>query len=908
MTETTPLSGELRNARPARAWSARALPAFVAAYGAGYIAWLLTGIGSGEARSVVANLVFLPLALISAAVTWQIARVPALPARQRTAWRLMTAACGFSAAGEGLWAIDAHLLGRDPAGGLANLGYLAVYPTVLVSLMLLPEAIRSRRDWVRFGLEAATVLVGGAMAIWHFVVTPAVGADGPGRLALAISLSYPIGDLLVLLGIAAILLRCPRGPRQRPLLILAGAFVAMMLADLLGSLSLTGATRASGLHDVPYLAAWVLFVLAVTSELRRLRRDGGSDPEYVIRPVGGLPYVSIALGYGLMLVVAWQQAAPGGLFPLIIGGVSLTILVLARQVLAIRDTIRLQRERALLAADLRFKSVVQHATDLIFLTDEDWTVRYVNPAAADLLGCAPSEIVGECLTGFVHPEDAGDAATRLRDALQDARRTVVHARWRLRRADGTYIETENTCTNLLADEHVRGMLLATRDISDRCALEAQLVHQAFHDPLTGLANRALFQDRVRHALSRRRGDLSTLGVLYADLDEFKEINDTLGHAAGDALLHAVAERLLSFLRAFDTAARLGGDEFAVLIDDIRRHDDVTAVAERIRRSFREPFIIDGREVLASASVGIALAAPDDTAEDLLRNADLAMYLAKQRGRAQTAIYEPGMQAAALNRLELQEDLKRAMERGELALAYQPIHDLETQALVGAEALLRWTHPTRGPVPPIKFVPIAEETGLIVPIGGWVLRQACADAEGWRARMPDTPLRVSVNLSGRQIPEPDLAAQVSRALADTGLPPRMLVLELTERTLLQHDDLAISVMHQLKATGVRLAIDDFGTGYSSLSYLQRLPVDILKIDRAFVTRLEEDDEAASLTRTIVTLGRAMSLRTIAEGIETARQAERLRELGCEFGQGYFYGPPMPAADLEAYAARWTALTI
>ena len=892
--------------RPNRVPALTLLPAAAAVYGVAYVVWLLATSDLGP-RLLIADLAFLPPTIVALLITWRISEAPGLPARQRLAWRLMTAACGFSVVGEGLWAADGHLLGRDPASGLANVGYLAVYPTVFISLMLLPEAIRSRREWVRFGLDVATVGVSGAMAIWHFVITPAVAAESPGRLTLAISLSYPIGDLLVLLGIAAILLRCPRGPRQRPLRLLAGAFFAMMLADLLGSLSLTGATRAAGLQDVPYMAACVLFVLAVTSELRRVRRDGGGDPEYIVRPVGGLPYVSIALGYGLMLVVAWQQAAPGGLFPLIVGGVSLTILALARQVLAIRDTIRLQRECALLTADLRFKSVVQQATDLIWITDEDWTIRYVNPAVADLLGHAPSQLAGDSLTALIHPEDVGDAATRLRDALQDSRRIVVNARWRLRHADGSYVETETTCTNLLGDEHVRGMLLTTRDVTERSALEAQLVHQAFHDPLTGLANRALFHDRVRHALSRRRGDLSTLGVLYADLDEFKEINDTLGHAAGDALLRAIAERLLSFLRAFDTAARLGGDEFAILIDDIRRHDDVTSVAERIRRSFQEPFVIDGREVVASASVGIALAAPDDTAEDLLRNADLAMYLAKQRGRAQTAIYEPGMQAAALNRLELQEDLKRALDRGELSVAYQPIHDLETQALVGAEALLRWAHPTRGPVPPMKFVPIAEETGLIVPIGTWVLRQACADAQAWHTRLPDTPLRVSVNLSGRQLPEADLHMHVARALADTGLPPRMLVLELTERMLLQHGDRAIDVMQQLRSTGARLAIDDFGTGYSSLSYLQRLPVDILKIDRVFVTRLEEDSEAAALTRTIVTLARTMSLRTIAEGIETARQAERLREIGCEYGQGYFYGPPMPAAELEAYAGKWTMLT-
>jgi diguanylate cyclase (GGDEF)-like protein/PAS domain S-box-containing protein len=682
----------------------------------------------------------------------------------------------------------------------------------------------------------------------------------------------------------------------------------MMVADVVWAhLALQGEVEAGNIQDVPYMLQYVLFALAVNDERMRLRRHGADDVDYSARAVGGLPYISVALGYGLMLVVAWQSSSRG-LFPLVVGGLSLTVLALARQVVAIRENVRLQRERTLLAGELRFKSLVQHSPDVITIVDADWTIRYVNPAALNTFGYPGAHMVGACVLDFVHPEDSGDAAARLREVLQDPRRTNT-ARWRVRQSDGNYIETDNICANLLADEYVRGIVLTTRDITALCNLEAQLVHQAFTDSLTGLANRALFEDRVQHALSRRRGDMSTLGVLYLDLDEFKAVNDSLGHAAGDALLKAAAERLLSFLRAFDTAARLGGDEFAVLIDDIRQTEHVTSVASRIAQAFCEPFVIDGREVMATASVGVALATPNQTAEELLRNADLAMYLAKQRGRAQTAVYEPSMQVAVLDRMDLQQDLKVALERGELSVVYQPIHSLDTQALVGAEALLRWTHPTRGPIPPSAFVPIAEETGLIVPIGRWVLQRACEDARQWRLRMPaTTPLRVSVNLSGRQLPEPTLLDDVTRALRDSGLPAKLLVLELTESMLLQHHEQALAVMRQLKAHGIRLAIDDFGTGYSSLSYLQRLPIDILKVDRAFVERIEDDPGAEALTRTIVALGRTMSLRTIAEGIESRRQAEQLRTIGCDFGQGFFYGTPMPAAELELYATRWNALTV
>ncbi|NOT43848.1 MAG: EAL domain-containing protein, partial [Acidobacteria bacterium] len=412
-----------------------------------------------------------------------------------------------------------------------------------------------------------------------------------------------------------------------------------------------------------------------------------------------------------------------------------------------------------------------------------------------------------------------------------------------------------------------------------------------------------FQDRVHRRPSACQRVVDALGVLFVDLDHFKTVNDSLGHAVGDGLLRAAASRLASCLRDFDTVARLGGDEFAVLIDDPESGESIASVAERIASAFQEPFALDEREVMASASIGVALAEQGDTAEDLLRNADLAMYLAKGRGRGQSAIFEPEMHEAMLTRLELQADLRHALERGELTVHYQPIHALDTQRLIGVEALLRWQHPTRGPVSPAVFVPIAEDTGLIVGIGRWVLQQACLDLRQWQNDLgPQAPERVSVNVSGRQLPDPQLFDLVQAALAVADLPPGALVLELTESILMKHTDQTLSVMHRLRALGVRIAIDDFGTGYSSLSYLQRLPVDILKIDRAFVERLETDGSASALVRAIVGLGHSLSLHTVAEGIETVRQAELLRGLGCEQGQGYLFGKPMSTSDLTHFARR------
>jgi EAL domain-containing protein (putative c-di-GMP-specific phosphodiesterase class I) len=332
------------------------------------------------------------------------------------------------------------------------------------------------------------------------------------------------------------------------------------------------------------------------------------------------------------------------------------------------------------------------------------------------------------------------------------------------------------------------------------------------------------------------------------------------------------------------------------------------VAERLVRSFQEPFVFDGRPVETSASVGVALVAPGQGADELLRNADLAMYLAKKRGRSQAVLFEPAMHAAAASRQELRRDLAVALERGQLTLVYHPIHALDSQMMIGAEALLRWVHPTRGPIPPSTFVPIAEESGLIVAIGQWVLRTACMDAQTWRSHPTwPLPLRVWINVSARQLPDEGLSAHIARAIEESGIPPGAVVLELTERMLLEHNDDALELMTRLKSLGIALAIDDFGTGYSSLSHLQRLPIDVLKIDRTFVDAIASDEHASTLARTVVSLGELMSLDIVAEGIENHEQAERLRALGCNAGQGYYFGLPMPAADLPAYAERYRSFS-
>jgi diguanylate cyclase (GGDEF)-like protein len=435
-------------------------------------------------------------------------------------------------------------------------------------------------------------------------------------------------------------------------------------------------------------------------------------------------------------------------------------------------------------------------------------------------------------------------------------------------------------------------------------LNDQLTHQAFHDSLTGLANRARLTDRVQQALERAARRQQQVVILFIDLDNFKAINDSLGHAAGDQLLVAVSERVRACLRASDTPARLGGDEFAVLLEDVDGPDEAIRVAQRILDSVQMPFGLSQKDVFVNASIGIAVSHLGEVAADeLLRNADVAMYAAKEAGKGRYEIFESRLHTAVLERLALEADLRNAIERNELVLHYQPTVCLTSGEISGVEALVRWNHPKRGMVPPLDFISSAESSGLIVPIGRWVLREACRQGREWHRSQPGAEqLSIAVNLSVRQLQEPSIVDDVAEALEWSGLPPELLVLELTESLLMHEADTTVERLWALKALGVRLAIDDFGTGYSSLSYLRRFPVDILKIDRSFVSGVGGGLQDTVLTEAIVGLSRTLRLQVVAEGIEAPAQLEVLRRLGCQFGQGYFFSRPLAVADLEAYLAR------
>jgi diguanylate cyclase (GGDEF)-like protein/PAS domain S-box-containing protein len=569
----------------------------------------------------------------------------------------------------------------------------------------------------------------------------------------------------------------------------------------------------------------------------------------------------------------------------------------------------LSLESAALARDLqrreseaRFRSLVQNASDVTMVLGADTVVSYVTPPVQRVLGWDPAELLGVRLADLVHSEEATYARAFYAEMSghRDGADSAATVEWRVRHRDGSWRQFEVVNASLLDDEAVRGIVATLRDVTERRALERELEHQAFHDRLTGLANRALFRDRLEHALARRNRhcDQHPVAVLLLDLDDFKVVNDSLGHAAGDRLLVMVAERLRGHLRASDTTARLGGDEFAVLLDDPAADDEALRVAERLIEVLAAPYQLDGRELFVRASIGVAAAAETgQPADELLRDADMAMYAAKARSRGGYQIFQPALHEAAVGRLALEADLQRGIEEGQFALHYQPILELASGRLVGLEALLRWRHPERGWVAPLDFIPAAEASGQIVPIGRFVLRQACRQAVAWQARFPARPLRMSVNVSARQLQEPEVAEDIRRVVEDCGMDPRLLVLEITETVLVQDVEAMAAKLRALTACGLRVAVDDFGTGYSSLSYLHRFPVHLLKIDKSFTDRVDGGFDDAALARAIVRLGQALHLETVAEGVETASQLAALRELGCTFGQGFHFARPLEAAAVE-----------
>jgi len=572
-------------------------------------------------------------------------------------------------------------------------------------------------------------------------------------------------------------------------------------------------------------------------------------------------------------------------------------------------TERKRAEAALHASEMRFRSVVETAKDAIVSADCDGKIISWNPGAEAIFGYAADEVLGKPLD-LLMPERHRDAHQKgLQRFGSTGESRVIGRTVELHgvRKDGGEFPLE---LSLATWKTPQGAFFSgiIRDITERKAFEEQLLRKAFYDALTNLPNRALFMNRLEHALARGRRYNRPIAVLMLDLDRFKVVNDSLGHVLGDRALITVGQRLQAALRPEDTVARFGGDEFVILLDDIADLSDAIRVAERIAEQFQAPQPLEGHDLFISASVGIAFSkSDDDRPDDLLRAADLAMYEAKNKGRARYAVFDPSMSERAHQRLKLESDLRRGIERREFRVHYQPSVTLGTGRVSEVEALARWEHPQRGLLAPTDFIPLAEETALIVPIGQWVLQEACRQAMAWRMQYSSgPPLVMSVNLSARQFQHVGLVDDITRTLAETGLEPAGLKLEITESVVIEDEEAALAILRRLKALGVQLAIDDFGAGYSSLRYLKLFPIDSLKIDKTFIDRLGRDAADTAIVRAMITVSKTLDLIVAAEGIETAEQLGYLRAMGCDQGQGYYFARPLTSKAVTALLAsdrRW-----
>jgi diguanylate cyclase (GGDEF)-like protein len=732
-----------------------------------YAAWQLSG-WSPVDRTTIGDMFFYPVSLAATWTAWRAAGRCRGSARTRRAWLLFALAAFAYLLGDVAQTVY-ETLGIDSYPAPSDAFYLAFYPLMLAGIFAFPVRRRTTGERVRTAVDLAVVALGGGAAVVYVVLGPTALRQAASVGEALCSIAYPVGDMVLLVGLGSLLLHGSPPSSRRALQLVGVGLGFYVLADLVyGYVQLHATYRGGDPVDSLWMIA--IAVMAVGATFQRAV-DAPELLEARRERISWLPYTAVWLGFGVLLFSDRHDP----LFP----GLTMTMIAMA--------------------------------------------------------------LVG-----------------------------LVSIRQYLGQRD----------------------LLGAQD---------QLRYQALHDTLTGLPNRLLFIDRAQQLLNRAQRTGRGVGLLFVDLDGFKHVNDTCGHAAGDMLLQVVAERLQRLVRSGDTVARLGGDEFVVLLDPEPFARTPELLAERILWALRRPVELDCalRAITVTASIGIAAGARK-SAEELLRDADIALYRAKEAGRDRFVCFESRMYAAVEDRLWLEMDLIDAIENGQLVLEYQPTFDLRSEEVAGAEALVRWNHPTRGLVAPSYFVPIAEETGVIVALGRWVLQEACRQAAEWHR--DGHPLRVAVNVSGRQLDEPGLADDVRDALALVGLPAEALTLEITETALTRDPELAAERLRELKALGVRIAVDDFGTGYSSLGYLKQFPVDTLKIDRVFVSGLGASSESAALVRTVVQLAKWLDLETVGEGIETAAQLQHLRDEECELGQGFLLAAPMSAAALEQLLER------
>ncbi|MCD0448293.1 EAL domain-containing protein [Actinocorallia sp. API 0066] len=810
-------------------------------------------------------------------------------------WRWFGAAAGLWGVGAVVRAISQIVLpGQVMTLSLADLFHVAAIVAMAAGFVVPTRLPRSPRQWLRHTADSYVCGVALFVLGWDTVFGRLFRMSDESPAQFLSELLFPLLDVVLICALLPFVLGAAR--RQRPTTVIAYVALLTIAAGDVVSTVVRLESGTSVLGDVLRFAG--LLLLGAVPWIGTAARRGGPRG----RMVGPGIAPALLAGAAAMFVAGHTLTGSRPVEPvvLIVAGTALLVLI-ARLTDLLRENDRLKSE--IRAGEEHFRALAESVEDLVLICDEPGTVQYVNAGEQWTTAHALPDLLGRPLTELLHPEDVAEVEAALGRCEQEAEQPLRLA-CRLRTEDGTWLPTESTFSRYAPGR----VLITVRDLSEEAALKRQVDHLTFHDGLTGLPNRAYFEERTRQVLTRGG---ATGAVIFVDLDGFTAVNDSAGHAAGDQVLAQAARRLRAAVPATDTVARWGGDEFAVLVEAAPDAQSVVDLAERLLRVLSgEPYRVGERGIALTAGIGVAFADDDlaSTTEahsldetgsaSLIRNGDLAMTRAKELGGGRVEVFATQMHAAVVRRMELSSDLQRALAAEEFEVEFQPVVDLADGKVTGVEALARWRRDGRQ-VPPEEFLGTAEESGLIVQLGAWVLREACAEVARWRAQ--GWEIGLSVNFTARQIASPKIAGTVAAALTETGLPPHALTLEVKEEVLVeqaQGDEQHAARLAALRDLGVRLAIDDFGTGYASLAFLGQLPVDVIKIDPSFTAGLEEDETRALLTRTIIRLGSDLGLTVVAEGIESARQQEILREMGCHRGQGFHVARPMSAARVDA----------
>ncbi|MCC5949961.1 MAG: EAL domain-containing protein [Nitriliruptoraceae bacterium] len=832
------------------------------------------------------------LAAIALGVVAGVLRVRATPRADRGPWILLTLALPVFAVS------DAVILRHEAVTGLPHPwpgpGHVPFQVGLLLLVVSTAAFIRRRtRPDLGSVLDAAVVAASLGVAVWVSVVAPLLrtGLDGDPASAWLL-ISHAALHVALVLAIA-------RLAQLTPARLVAGmALVAGLTLLVLTSIGMgTLAVLDRYQPDVPLTVGWLLAAggLAVAASHPSAARLTDAEPDGQERSAARqiAPHAATALVLPAVLLLS-PERGDVHVIALAIAAVLLITTVRVFQLLrAVEHASRRDLADQRVRTQRRFESLVRDAADVVLVLGPDGRVDYATPAAAGFFGSDPTGWSLRSLIGAVHPTERRATTRALAERLASGDGRSIRSRVRLAAHQGRELDADLVVIDRRDDEDVGGIVFTLHETTERTQLERELRQLAYHDPLTGLPNRTLFHDRMATALARAARTGGSIAVLLCDLDDFKDVNDTLGHPAGDALLQQLGGRLSAQLRADDTLARIGGDEFAVVCENVQTTRDAVATAQRLIDAVSDGFVLEGRPLHIGMSVGVAVDRGERDAEALFRDADIALYEAKTEGKLRWCLHRASMTAATVARRQLSDDLARAVDEGRIDVAFQGIHALDDGRLVGMEALARWHHPIRGPIAPDRFITLAEQTGLIGRLGTNVLDQAL-EATALLRRGAGTPLRLGVNLSPLQLRDPAIVDIVLAALERHGLPPGELIIELTESAMVHDGEQVLGLLHELRANGIRLAIDDFGTGYSSLGYLRRLPVDIVKIDRSFVTEVETDPGARQLLAAIIDLSTTMGLDVVAEGIETAAQLRLLTDLGAGFAQGFWLHRP---SDLD-----------